>query len=858
MQYEDLKKIIDAGPDTVAFFESEEERDSITNTICAFSNSGGGYLVFGMHLGPAVKGQSVLQYPGIWEDTETIVSIEECGKRLIPGVPVDVSRIKHDGKTFLVATVPDTEGKVREAPDGKVWNRVNGQNLVTAPVIDSSEIAHSESIFSELDQVLAAGESDTVEFLKTPVAEQVINTVSAFANTSGGKIYIGIDESVLQNQTTEDGRRRSLVGISKKEAEELLIGVAVELYPSPDIQNHAYPLTISGKSGPALIVVHVSPRKGEPVVFRDSGVGFVREGEKNVPAIQVDPSGIPGFDRKDTAEQSSAAAGPNARSKVFGGRLGIVREASLEEECLSASQYAGVLTGFFADTDEDVSLGLFGHWGRGKTYLINKVANRLRDESDYEIATFSAWKYRTTPELWVHLYETIADAARKSDSFMWLFVPVRVALAKHGVWTFILAFFGFGILLLTASDKIQLLALAVQFLGLGGAAYLAIVAIRSTSFGAPIRQKLSIVSHRPSLGLQAAIGDDLRALLIGWMPKSRWVPEGLCTQTRWWKKIWNCLYWPGILAYVAVVVLVLWNLKAASGKHTFHLPILGEITIEVPTTLPPIIQYLWFIAAFVVPLLSFFLRQGPKRLLLVVDDLDRCEPGTMLEIIESVTLLLDDDQIKQRMQVAMLVEEDALETSLIQKYEHLWSSVDEADRSRKQRQIVTENKEKIFLSHLRLPLTSEAELRKLFRRYMAHESDEFSPVEQRELNNSVVAVTPDPILDPISGVDFTANRPTTPTLSEIRNEFRLGKDEQAAIWASVASLTNGSDPHGHRWGPRAVRCFLHKYRLARVLIKEVGGLPINPELIVKQLLNEDREERVFPEQDVAYFCSQVS
>ncbi len=46
MKFEDLQEIIKAGPDTVVFFESVEDEDSITNTICALSNSSGGYLVF--------------------------------------------------------------------------------------------------------------------------------------------------------------------------------------------------------------------------------------------------------------------------------------------------------------------------------------------------------------------------------------------------------------------------------------------------------------------------------------------------------------------------------------------------------------------------------------------------------------------------------------------------------------------------------------------------------------------------------------------------------------------------------------------------------------------------------------------
>ena len=55
-------------------------------------------------------------------------------------------------------------------------------------------------------------------------------------------------------------------------------------------------------------------------------------------------------------------------------------------------------------------LGIFGPWGRGKTYFYTRLKNKLlsRDKpASYKTVEFNAWKYQDTPSLWAYLYETL-------------------------------------------------------------------------------------------------------------------------------------------------------------------------------------------------------------------------------------------------------------------------------------------------------------------------------------------------------------------------------------------------------------------------------------------------------------------
>ena len=82
-------------------------------------------------------------------------------------------------------------------------------------------------------------------------------------------------------------------------------------------------------------------------------------------------------------------------------------------------------------TDNLCMIGIFGQWGRGKTYFWNHVKAQISDRQDgkkhtrkerkqhihYDIVEFNAWKYQDTPALWAHLYKTMCNSAPK-----WIYV----------------------------------------------------------------------------------------------------------------------------------------------------------------------------------------------------------------------------------------------------------------------------------------------------------------------------------------------------------------------------------------------------------------------------------------------------
>lgn len=108
---------------------------------------------------------------------------------------------------------------------------------------------------------IKAGESANLEF-KAQIpkkSERYIKTVVAFANTSGGKIIIGIDDET-----------RNIVGVDKNEVFKLIDDItnAISDMCSPQIFPNIVTDTIDGK---CVIVVEIYPGAGRPYYIKTLG-----------------------------------------------------------------------------------------------------------------------------------------------------------------------------------------------------------------------------------------------------------------------------------------------------------------------------------------------------------------------------------------------------------------------------------------------------------------------------------------------------------------------------------------------------------------------------------------------------------
>jgi hypothetical protein len=521
------------------------------------------------------------------------------------------------------------------------------------------------------------------------------------------------------------------------------------------------------------------------------------------------------------------------------------RDANELEECLNLSKYVEVLARFFASTRDDVCFGLFGHWGRGKTHLMRRVGEQLAIDHKYQVVRFSAWKYRTNPELWIHLYQSMARAMRSGDFFVRLFVPFRAGLSQHGVWPIVVALFFQAIALVPMKEKYWFAQFCLQLLGTVGIFYVFFFYLHVKRLGLRLSTYLQVADHSQKLGLQATIGDDLKALLMGWLPKFQWIPSPFLKASSWKSTIAK-ISWLGLFCYLGLATWIFLLLSPEEIGKT-HLPIIGQVDTSIPVWLIPIIRYIWLVFAFVFPAAALLLARGPTRILLVVDDLDRCPHEQILEIIESIMLLLDDDEIQRRLQVAVLVEEEAVHHAISEKYRYLWHDSANSGSDDIRSRVIQENLEKLFLVHLRLGPLNTAEIVEVADRYTRdgrqRPSDVGTVLEKTKQQNSELSFA----RNSNSDAEFASPAPNVPKVDsrvvqkQTQEPLKLTELEMDVL---LSELQSHRITRRTRWGPRSIRCLINKYLLARELLLEIHRDNMSdPRELAQALLSPDDDAK---------------
>lgn len=426
--------------------------------------------------------------------------------------------------------------------------------------------------------------------------------------------------------------------------------------------------------------------------------------------------------------------------------------------------------------DKGTMIGIFGNWGRGKTFLMNEIWNVLKgNQGDlkFERVDFHAWKFQDTPASWAYLYEAfsnkyydISDNNRLRERWEQIKRTIRLNVEKRGPWPFIWLFVEILVLFLLAGVLVRYSWIedtpdsdtsALQFIlplsGLGLAlAFPAVDTISKLvgSFKTSAKMLFRRYYNRPNfkelLGVQAEIQEELKSLLKAWIPEA-----------------------------------------------------------------------------------------GKNKVLLVVDDIDRCEEERIIQIIDSLRVMLEDGEISERVVVLAAIDERVLKRIIKWKYHDILEKdpeLDEiGDKLNVSRQLIREYMDKLFLSGIKLGTLTGDERKEIF---SAFAKDKVEIIESKKLSTSGVkkqlgkgesSSSGDHFDDIKNGYDESdINRGTELSLvdetdnsvekSEEEVEklqtFELSKTEHEELLELLGSYNNAT--------PRQIRIFYYRYLLARNLL----------------------------------------
>lgn len=411
-------------------------------------------------------------------------------------------------------------------------------------------------------------------------------------------------------------------------------------------------------------------------------------------------------------------------------------------------------------------VGIFGKWGRGKTYFfkevcksLNIIEEKLVNDSEFILIKFQAWKYQNTPAIWAYLYENISKKYFSENWFIQKYQILKLSIKRRGHfdgWFLPLLTLFFGIIWFIFINENQ--HLGNTFSKIGGfipIGYFIYRLIDLYNFSKrPAKRFIKSVISKPTfehvLGLQAEIQKELVFLLKAWK-------NSLNERKERWYNPWS--------------------------KH-----------------------------------------RNEKRLLLFIDDLDRCSEDRIMEIVDAIRVMLDDPEIKYRLIAIIAVDEKILKRAIESKY------VEQDER------LVKEYLDKLFISSIKLPPVPK-EKRISFIKNLVSQINEGA---QENINSKEVGDI-DSIKE--SGQIEQTNEFTSKTTNE---NFNLNVIEEDLLKAEISNISE-------ELTPRQMRQLVYRYLLARNLSREIlEGIEFKSPEVIKQLIHESYKDYEYDKKNMVY------
>lgn len=286
------------------------------------------------------------------------------------------------------------------------------------------------------------------------------------------------------------------------------------------------------------------------------------------------------------------------------------------------------LSGVFADHIDSMSnessqmIGIFGRWGRGKTYFWQQTKKQLetKHSGKYIFVEFNAWKYQETPAIWAYLYKTFektlfgTGCKNRLKITCWNISRNRLTVLWHFT---IIAIFVLSLLGIVFKDTAFVTDNAKIFVWL-----VSIVALVSF-FVKQIRDNV----------LRSV--DKIRSILRG-------------------------------------------------KDHSNYLGCQAELEEDIESLICHHVDV-----------------KSNKRIILFIDDIDRCDDCKMLSVIDSLRTILENKEICKRLIIVCAVDGERLKSAITTKYEGIGINNTD-DIAIAASQLAREQIDKLFISGIKL------------------------------------------------------------------------------------------------------------------------------------------------------------
>ena len=438
------------------------------------------------------------------------------------------------------------------------------------------------------------------------------------------------------------------------------------------------------------------------------------------------------------------------------------------------------------NSEKGMMVGLFGRWGRGKTFFWNEIKSYLKtsETKPFIFAEFHAWKYQDTPASWAYLYESIANACTEQSEYLKLF---GIKIVRKNI-----------------------LKLNIEKYGLFKLVFALFVSICSVIWFFTIKFDTKIVWSQKVFQL----------ILSGTISISTFIPA--------------------IVFYTRHIPRAIDLFKKYSKVVSFKnlLGLQSEIQNELIEVLKASIP-----------------NPESQRLLLFVDDLDRCSEDRIIQIIDSLKVMLEDSEISPRVIVLTAIDERILKRAIAHKYyDSITKSFDKnSEKNLIMNTLIREYMDKLFISGIKLTTLNIQEKEEIFDAFSKNQNKvHFKETYNTEDNTSNIKE--------LSQISNDPKSPFLPVLPELPEDLT----SEDLITEGIIEFEHGNPDyeieefeydylklmlkHHIDATPRSIRIYYYRYLLAKRFL--IHQLPIGSGL--NYIWRISNEKKILPELIIFY------
>lgn len=394
--------------------------------------------------------------------------------------------------------------------------------------------------------------------------------------------------------------------------------------------------------------------------------------------------------------------------------------------------------------------GVFGKWGRGKTFLINEIKKRIEKSNrkdSFVVVDFNAWKYQDTPASWAYLYGELLEkylgpryyseknkTGNKKCNIIIDFLLTPIIRIKRFFRNFWLNILRFGIINLLLTIIISIAIISV-----------------TTIYSGYIHNFVSNI-----------VGNNKIFIFI--------------------------------ISSLPVIISLIPLLESFSFKETFS-EIMKNLT-KKPGFFDVLGLQHEIQKELEILLRAWFFCNSKKSLLLIVDDIDRCQEDRIIQIMDSLKVMLDNINIQKKIVVIAAVDERILMEVVKNKYNKIFKNEEDVEK------LAREYLDKLFLCGLKLGDLTPDEKSTILNNVCKMDSEQ--QADSNDLNETDTPGNHGLVGNNVNDYDNFDDK------KKLLDRDKMTLSEKESIKASITSLD---------YTPRQIDILVFRYLMARNLLK---------------------------------------